>query len=165
MCVFHQNSEVRDLHPLSAANRSSSLRLRTSRRPSYLHAGTEGEIDAVFASLAQARIGAVLVPAEALFNSRITQIIALEARYAVPSVCAIREFPLAGGLISYGYSLTEAYRLAGLHMARILNGEKPADLPVLRAAMNGLVINLKTAKALSLTVPPTLLARADEIVE
>jgi putative ABC transport system substrate-binding protein len=128
-----------------------------------LHAATEGEIDAVFASLAQARIGAVLVPADALFNSRITQIIALAARYAVLTVCAIREFPLAGGLISYGYSLTEAYRLAGLHVARILNGEKPADLPVLQAAKIGLVINLKTAKALSLTVPPTLLARAEAL--
>jgi putative ABC transport system substrate-binding protein len=130
-----------------------------------LHAGTEGEIDAVFATLAQTRTGALVISNEVFFNSRFDQLVTLSARYAVPTVCTGREFPLAGGLMSYGNSLADNYRLGGLHVARILRGEKPADLPVIQVTKIELVINLKTAKALGLTVPPSLLARADEVIE
>jgi putative ABC transport system substrate-binding protein len=130
-----------------------------------LHAATEGEIDSAFASLTQARIGALLVPDDIFFNDRITQLVALAARYAVPTVYSIREFPLAGGLMSYGISRAETYRLIGLQVAHILEGQKPADLPVIQSTKIELVINLKTAKALGLTVPPSLLARADEVIE
>jgi putative ABC transport system substrate-binding protein len=109
-----------------------------------LHAGTEGEIDAAFASLAPAR--ALLVSNDIFFGNRTTQLVALAARYAVPTIYTIRESSLAGGLMSYGYSRADIYRLAGLHVARILKGEKPADLPVIQTAKIGLVINLKTAK-------------------
>jgi putative ABC transport system substrate-binding protein len=130
-----------------------------------LHASTEGEIDAAFAGLAQARTGALLVPDDIFFNDRITQLVALAARYAVPTVYSIREFPLAGGLMSYGISRAETYRMIGLQVARILEGQKPADLPVIQSTKIELAINLKTAKALGLTVPPSLLARADEVIE
>ena len=130
-----------------------------------LHAGTDIEIDAAFASLAQTRIGAVLVAGDILFNSRITQLVALAARYTVPTVYALPEFVLAGGLMSYGSSLAESYRLVGLQVARILKGEKPEGLPVIQATKIQLAINIKTAKALGLTVPPSLFARADEVIE
>ena len=130
-----------------------------------LHAATEGEIDSAFASLAQARTQALLVTDDIFFNDRTTQLVALAARYAVPTVYSIREFPLAGGLMSYGISRAETYRLIGLQVARILEGQKPADLPVIQSTKIELVINLKTAKALGLTVPPSLLARADEVIE
>jgi putative tryptophan/tyrosine transport system substrate-binding protein len=130
-----------------------------------LHVTTEGEIDSAFASLVQARAGALLVPDEIFFNDRITQLVALAARYAVPTVYSIREFPLAGGLMSYGISRAETYRLIGLQVARILEGQRPADLPVIQSTKIELAINLKTAKALGLTVPPSLLARADEVIE
>jgi putative ABC transport system substrate-binding protein len=133
-----------------------------------LRTSTEGEIDAAFASLAQARTGALLVPPGVFFTgpSQITQLITLAARYAVPTLYPIREFPLAGGgLMSYGVSVAELYRLIGLQVAHILNGEKPANLPVIQLSKVELVINLKTAKALRLTIPPSLLARADEVIE
>jgi putative ABC transport system substrate-binding protein len=130
-----------------------------------LHASTEGEIDVAFANLAEARTGALLVPDSIFFNDRITQLVALASRHSIPTVYSVREFPLAGGLMSYGISRAETYRLAGLQVARILKGEKPADLPVIQSTKIELVINLKTAMALGLTFPPLLRARADEVIE
>jgi putative ABC transport system substrate-binding protein len=130
-----------------------------------LKARADREIDAAFASLAQARTGALLVRTEALFNNRIEQIVALAARHEIPTMYSFREFVVAGGLISYGISLSEQYRQVGLYAGRILKGEKPADLPVQQTTKLGLIINLKTAKTLGLTVPPTLFALADEVIE
>jgi putative ABC transport system substrate-binding protein len=130
-----------------------------------LKASTDREIDAAFASLVQARTGALLVGTDAFFNSRIERFIELAAHHAIPTMYAQREFVVAGGLISYGTSLIEQYRQVGLHTGRILKGEKPADLPVIQTTKHELIINLKTAKALGLQIPDRLLARADEVIE
>ena len=130
-----------------------------------LKAGTDREIDAAFASLAQARTRALLVGNDGLFNNRIEQIAALAARHAIPTMHSIREFAVAGGLISYGNSLTEQYRQVGLYAGRILKGEKPTDLPVVQATKLELIINLRTAKTLGLEAPAKLLALADEVIE
>ena len=130
-----------------------------------LKATTDREIDAAFANLVQAQTGALLVGNSFLFNSRMGQIVALAARHAIPTMYALREFAEAGGLISYGTSLIEGYRQAGLYAGRILKGEKPADLPVQQTTKIELVINLTTAKALGLDVPAKLLALTDEALE
>jgi putative ABC transport system substrate-binding protein len=130
-----------------------------------LRASTEGEIDTAFANLAQRRTGALLVSNEAFFNARPDQMATLAARYALPTIYTTREFPMAGGLMSYGYSFADVTRLSGLYAARILKGERPADLPVIQTAKIELVINLTTAKQLGLTLPASLLARADELIE
>jgi ABC-type uncharacterized transport system substrate-binding protein len=126
---------------------------------------TDREIDAAFVSLAQARSGALLVGNDLFFNSRIEQIVALAARHAIPTMYSVREFVVAGGLISYGTSLIETYRQVGLCTGRILKGAKPADLPVIQATKLDLIINLGTAKALGLQIPDKLLALADEVIE
>ena len=130
-----------------------------------LSASSEREIDAVFANLAQQQVSALLVSADALFVSRREKLVASAAHHSTPAIYDLREFAAAGGLMSYGSSLTDAYRQVGDYTGRILRGEKPADLPVQKAVKVEFVINLKTAKALGLTIPPTLLARADEVIE
>jgi putative ABC transport system substrate-binding protein len=130
-----------------------------------LKAGTDREIDAAFVSLVQAQTGALLVGNDPLFNSRIEQLVALAARHAIPTMYSWREFVVADGLISYGLSLIENYRQTGLYTGRILKGEKPVDMPVMQTTKLELAINLKTAKALGLDVPPSLLSIADEVIE
>ena len=130
-----------------------------------LNASTERDFDAVFAKLDQLRAGGLAIGTDAFLNSRSEQLAALTVHHAVPAVYRGREFAAAGGLLSYGASLTEAYRLAGIYTGRIVKGDRPADLPVQQSTKVELVINLKTAKALSLTVPLPLIGRADEVIE
>jgi putative ABC transport system substrate-binding protein len=128
-------------------------------------ASTESGFDAAFATLAEMRASALMIGIDAFFISRSEQLAALTVRHAVPAIYSFREFAAAGGLVSYGGSLPESYRHVGIQVGRILKGEKPADLPVQQATKVELVLNLKTAKAIGLTVPLSLLTRADEVIE
>lgn len=130
-----------------------------------LNASAERDFDAVFSKLRELRAGALMITQDPLFNAQSDQLAALTVRQATPAIYQLREFAEAGGLMSYGASESYAWRAAGIYVGRILKGEKPADLPVLQPTMFDLVINLKTAKSLGLTVPATLLAQATEVIE
>jgi putative ABC transport system substrate-binding protein len=130
-----------------------------------LNASTEHDFDAVFAKLIQLRAGGLAISTNLLFTARAEQLGAMAARQAVPAIYKGREFTAAGGLMSYGTDPMDSYRLAGVYTGRILKGEKPADLPVQQVSKVELIINLKTAKALGITFPITLLGRADEMIE
>ena len=130
-----------------------------------LRVGDSRELDAAFATLAERKVTALVVGADAFFNNNRQQIVVLAARHAMAAIYQWREFPAEGGLMSYGPNLSEGYRLSGLYVGRILKGEKPADLPVIQPSKFEMVINLKTARAIGLTVPPSLLTRADEVIE
>jgi putative tryptophan/tyrosine transport system substrate-binding protein len=149
-------NQLRDLHQ---AARALGLQLHE------VTANTESDFEAAFATLSRVRAGALMISIDALLISRSEQLATLTLRHAVPVVYSFREFAAAGGLVSYGGSLPESYRLVGAQVGRILRGEKPATLPVQQATKVELVINLKTAKAFGLTVPLPLLARADEVIE
>jgi putative ABC transport system substrate-binding protein len=148
----------RDTAAVQEAARAKGLVLR------ILKASTESDIDTAFASLVDLQAGGLLV-GDPTYLARREQIVALAARYAVPTVYDWREYVAVGGLISYGTSLTDTYRNVGTYVAKILKGAKPADLPVQQPTTFELVVNLKTATALGLTVPPSILARADEVIE
>ena len=148
----------RDIEAVREAARAKRLQLR------ILKAGSESEIDAAFASLNELQADALLVGAPSFLGRR-EQIVALAARHKVPTIYDWREYVAAGGLISYGTSLTDTYRNVGTYVGKILKGAKPADLPVQQPTTFELVINLKTAKALGLTIPTLILARADEVIE
>jgi putative ABC transport system substrate-binding protein len=130
-----------------------------------VNASSEREIDAAFAMLAQRRIGALLVGSDPFFYSQRERIVALAARHAIPAIYVVREYAQAGGLMSYGTDVNDAQRLAGVYVGRILQGAKPADLPVEQAVKVELVLNMKTAKTLGITFPLSLLGRADEVIE
>jgi putative ABC transport system substrate-binding protein len=130
-----------------------------------LRASTARDVETAFATLAQPRPGALVIGSDALFLSLTEQLAVLALRHAIPTIFQEREFAAAGGLMSYGGNSAEAYHQAGVYTGRVLNGDKPADLPVMQLTRFELIINLKNAKALGLTVPPSLLARADEVIE
>jgi putative ABC transport system substrate-binding protein len=149
----------KQLRDLQAAARTLGLQLHV------LHASSERDFETVFATLAQMRAGALVIGNDPFFNSRSEQLAALSVRHAMPTIFQNREFAAAGGLMSYGTNLADTYRQVGVYTGRILKGEKPADMPVQQPTKFELIINLKTAKALGITVPLPLTGRADEVIE
>jgi putative tryptophan/tyrosine transport system substrate-binding protein len=150
---------------LVAAAKSRSVPTALGQEIRVFRADIEADIDATFQQLAEQRAKGLFVNTDAFFFSQRDRLIHLADRYAIPAIFDRREFVEAGGLMSYGGSATDIYHLAGIYTGRILKGDKPADLPVQQSTKLELMINLKTAKALGLEVPPTLIARADEVIE
>jgi putative tryptophan/tyrosine transport system substrate-binding protein len=150
---------ARQLQEIEDATRSLKRRLVIAK------AGSDTELDAAFASLSQQRVGTMLVAASAYFDTRRERIIAFAAKSRIPAIYQLREYAVSGGLISYGPRIADSYRQAGVYVGRILRGAKPADLPVLQPTRFELVINLKTANALGLTVPNAMQLLADEVIE
>ena len=182
--MHFRNWKRRELHDLLPAatvialliNPTNPILAETRRDPQaaartlglqilMLRASSEREFETAFAILVQQRVGGLVIGTDAFFNSRSRELAALAARHAVPSISQFRGFAAAGGLMSYGATNTDEYHLVGVYTGRILKGEKPADLPVQQATKADLIINLSTANALGLEVPPTLIARADEMIE
>ncbi|MFL5028358.1 MAG: ABC transporter substrate-binding protein [Xanthobacteraceae bacterium] len=149
-------TDTRDLHSAASTTRQQILVVKAS---------DESEIENAFAAMVQERAGALLVQSDPFFNSRPPQIVALAAHHAIPAIYQWRDFPVAGGLMSYGTVLADAYRQVGIYTGKILQGTKPGDLPVQQSVKVQLIINLKTAKAFGLTFPLALLGRADEVIE
>jgi putative ABC transport system substrate-binding protein len=149
-------TQSKDLH---TGARALGLQLQV------FNASTGREIEDAFANLKQMRVGGLVIGTDGFFVSRSEQLAALTVHYAMPAIFQYRGYAVAGGLMSYGGSVTDSYRLAGVYTGRILKGEKPADLPVQQATKVELIVNLKTAKALGLTIPMSLLGRADEVIE
>jgi len=144
---------------IQSAARSFGLKVHV------LHASTESEIEKAFTALSELHASALVIGSDTFFTTQSAQLATLMVRNAVPAIYQYREFPAAGGLMSYGASLTDSYRLVGVYAGRILKGDKPADLPVQQSSKVELIINLKAAKTLGLTIPLTLLGRADEVIE
>jgi putative ABC transport system substrate-binding protein len=155
----------RNAHAESEAKNAQAAAQQVGRELRMVTASNEGEIDAAYASIAQQPGAAVMTATDPYLFVRRDQLVGLAARYALPSVYFHRAFATAGGLISYGATVTEENRIAGQYTGRILAGEKPGDLPILQPSKIELIVNLKTAAALGLTVPPSILARADEVIE
>jgi putative ABC transport system substrate-binding protein len=152
-------------NPASTPTDAQAAALELNWDVLVLSASTDDDLEKAFSTFAQQRIDATYVITDPFFFIRRAWIVALATRYAIPAIYGFREFVIAGGLMSYGADLRETNRLAGSYVGRILKGEKPADLPVQQAVKVELVINLKTAKALGLTIPETLLATADEVIQ
>jgi putative tryptophan/tyrosine transport system substrate-binding protein len=159
--LINQNNPQADIQvqELQGAARTLGLQVEVFK------ASSPSEIDTAFANMVQKRAGAVIVAGDAFFNSRKEQFVVLTARHALPAIFTFREFPAAGGLMSYGTSLADGYRQTGVYAGRILKGEKPAEIPVQQAVKVELVINLQTAKTLGISIPLPLLGRADEVIE
>jgi ABC-type uncharacterized transport system substrate-binding protein len=149
-------AEISDIEAAARAMGKQAVMLRAS---------TEREIEMASAALVRQRVEGLMIAADAFFDARRNQIVELAVQQAMPAIYFSRQFATAGGLMSYGSSITDGYRQAGLYAGRILKGDKPADLPVMQATKFELVINLRTARTLGLEIPPTLLARADEVIE
>jgi putative tryptophan/tyrosine transport system substrate-binding protein len=161
--AFLVNPDNSNAQPDTAVMQAAAARL--GQKLIVLSAHTDQDIDLAFASLGQQQATALVVNTDAFFLTRRNQLASLEARYAIPTIHDLREYTAAGGLVSYGTNLADAYRQGGTYVGRILKGEKPHSLPVMQPTKFDLVINLKTAKALGLEILPTLLARADEVIE
>ena len=160
-CLVNPSNPSAEIYSKEAVTAASALRIRAQ----VLNASTEQDLDEAFASLRRLGANGLVVPPEPFFFSQRDRVVALAARYAIAMIATFREYVVAGGLMSYGASLPDLYRRAGIYVGGILKGEKPADLPVVQPTKFDLVINLNTAKALGLDIPPTLLARADEVIE
>ena len=159
--LVNPNNPNRSIELRAAETAAHSLKMEML----VINAGSESEIDTAFATMDQHRAGALLVASDTFFFARRDQLSSLSARHRIPAIYYLREFAQAGGLITYGNSVPDMYRQVGIYTARILKGEKPSDLPVLQPTKFELVINLKTAKALGLTIPSGVMAIADEVIE